>query len=92
MLGMPVYLSVYLSIYLSIYPFVYLFIYLRIYLFVCLLTYIYIGWMHELDNDLAAAEKCYVYAVELDPVETTDLLNLDRLVKVEITLTLTPNP
>ena len=39
------------------------------------------GWIHELDGDLDAAERCYVYAVQLDPVEAGDILRLNSLIK-----------
>ena len=39
-----------------------------------------LGWMHELNGDYSAAEKCYVYAVQTDPIEAGDLLRLQNII------------
>ncbi len=40
-----------------------------------------LGWIHELNDDVDAAERCYVYSVQQDPIEAGDLLRLNNLVK-----------
>ena len=39
-----------------------------------------LGWMHELHGDLPAAEKCYVYSVQSEPMEAGDLLRLEEII------------
>merc|ERR1712127_1177741 len=44
-----------------------------------------LGWLAELKGDLAAAERYYCYAVQLDPIDAMYYLKLQQLIKDTLT-------